>query len=74
MTLKVKGLETATSFPCAFCSGQLHPSAPDAPQAFLLHSVPPCQKFVEMDPLDFLVACRKVQGMTASWDVEDKPQ
>lgn len=74
MTLKVTGLDTAVSFPCGFCGGTLYPSDPQKQPRFLLHSMPHCPKFEEMDAVDFMVASRKARGISAPWDGEGEPQ
>lgn len=62
MTLKVTGLEGAVSFPCGFCGGTVYPSDPDAPPPrFLIHSMPFCPQFEQMDAVAFLVGSRKAQ-------------
>lgn len=78
----MSGIETKIEFRCSFCGG--HIFAPDLdsdPQqkAFLIHSKPACEKYLQMDVMDFLVANRKAAGITAPWDTEDveaggKPQ
>lgn len=47
---------------CPFCDGKysmtLNEKAKDDEEYWLLHSMPPCKEYNEMDVLDFLVAAR----------------
>lgn len=49
---------------CPFCSGTYSLSrdcdGKGTPGAF--HTLPSCQRFLDLDPLDFAVAARKAQG------------
>lgn len=39
---------------CAFCPGNFTVAEADAGKQAVLHSWPPCQKFVDMEPEDFV--------------------
>jgi hypothetical protein len=45
-------------FPCPFCEGKFSASA-EPPS--VLHSIPVCAKFTELDPDKFLVAAREAR-------------
>lgn len=51
---------TDTVFHCAFCRAHCEAGAKDG---VIIHAMPPCQQFIDMDPVDFLRACVKRSGM-----------
>jgi hypothetical protein len=51
-------IDDSRYFPCPFCKGQFSASA-EPPS--VLHSIPVCVKFTELDPDKFLVAAREAR-------------
>jgi len=41
-------------FSCPFCGGYVHASAEDE---HIVHKMPPCQKYMDLEPDDFPHAC-----------------
>lgn len=39
---------------CPFCKGNI---AASVDECAMFHSEPPCQKFLNLDPLEFITAC-----------------
>jgi hypothetical protein len=44
------------TLPCAFCGREIR--AVDGTEQAIMHIRPECRKFIELDPVDFLAACR----------------
>ena len=49
--------QAITDFTCCFCGADCHADTSDG--GSVLHVMPMCKKFEEMDPLEFVIACRK---------------
>lgn len=47
------------AFSCPFCDGHVQTVTPDFA---VLHTSPPCQRFLDLDVVDFLHACNVALG------------
>lgn len=53
-------VEELVSFVCPFCGGKVACTRPDG----VLHELPACQKFIDLDVVDYLKAARLERNRT----------
>lgn len=51
-------LTRSVSFACPFCGGQAVTGYNEEGNGASLHVLPACEKFVKLDPLDYIIAVR----------------